>query len=76
MERPASICTEAVTSTVDSLMCDSFKRNHSAPKRREHFSPPLPQKQDMMNYFCTEESCILEQLRPCKQKQCKILSII
>lgn len=83
-ERPASICTGAVTSTVDSLSdVWQFKRKKEkktlCTKTEAAFSPLCYHGNFTgydKNYFCTEECCILEQLLPCKQKQCKILSII
>lgn len=81
-ERPASICTGAVTSIVDSLsdvwQFKKKKKKHST-KTEAAFSPLCYHGNFTghdKNYFCTEECCILEQLLPCKQKQCKILSII
>lgn len=81
-ERPASICTGAVTSTVDSLsdVWQFKKRKKKNCTKTEAAFSPLCYHGNFTgydkNYFCTEECCILEQLLPCKQKQCKILSII
>lgn len=84
-ERPASICTGAVTSTVDSLSdVWQFKKKKTKKKntllKPEAAFSPLCYHGNFTgydkNYFCTEKCCILEQLLPCKQKQCKILSII
>lgn len=70
-ERPASICTRAVTSIVDSfffLMCDSWKirKNNTRYLNFEAaFSPHCYHgnfTEYDNNYFCTEECCILEQL--------------
>lgn len=64
------------------LKCDSLKRRRKktlCTKSEAAFSPLCYHGNFTgydKNYFCTEECCILEQLLPCKQKQCKILSII